>query len=94
MDKKELLNKGLIPKYITTEQAENIEMSKAHAHNAIKQLVECKTVKSKMLDTGECVIDTLDLLDIFRTSDKWFAKEQKQKRLKYLKQLMKECKAE
>ena len=94
MDKKELLNKGLIPKYITVEQAENIEMSEAHAHDDIKQLVECKTVKSKVLDTGERVIDTLDLLGIIRTSDKLFAKEQKQKRLKYLKQLMKESKSE
>lgn len=85
MSKKNLLDQGLIPEYITVEEAKKLEL--VESAESIKELVDSKTVKSKKLDTGEYVVDTLDLLRVINRSDKLFSKEQKQKRVNYLKDL-------
>ena len=85
MSKKSLLDQGLIPEYITVEEAKKLEL--VESAESIKELVDSKTVKSKKLDTGEYVVDTLDLLRVINRSDKLFSKEQKQKRVNYLKDL-------
>lgn len=85
MSKKNLLDQGLIPEYITVEEAKKLEL--VESAESIKELVDSKTVKSKKLDTGEYVVDTLDLLRVINRSDKQFSKEQKQRRVNYLKDL-------
>lgn len=85
MSNKNLLDQGLIPEYITVEEAKKLEL--VESAESIKELVDSKTVKSKKLDTGEYVVDTLDLLRVINRSDKLFSKEQKQKRVNYLKDL-------
>lgn len=87
MNKNELLQKGLIPKYITAEQAAELEIG--GTVEDINYMVKLKNVKSKQLDTGERVIDTLDILRIIKRSDRWFSQEQRQRRVRYLMRLMK-----
>ena len=79
------MDQGLIPEYITVEEAKKLEL--VESAESIKELVDSKTVKSKKLDTGEYVVDTLDLLKVINRSDKLFSMEQKQKRVNYLKDL-------
>ena len=87
MNKNELLQKGLIPKYITAEQAAELEIG--GTVEDINYMVKLKNVKSKQLDTGERVIDTLDLLNKFKSQDYWFSQDQRERRVRYLKRLMK-----
>ena len=87
MNKIDLVKKGLIPKYITAEQAAKIE--RGGTIEKMQYKIEKKFVKSKKLDTGERVIDTLDLLNKFKSQDYWFSQDQRERRVRYLKRLMK-----
>ena len=88
---KELLEKGLIPEYVTVEQMSKI-MNSLPVH-IVKEQAKSGYYKPKKLDTGEIVVSTLILLESERDSDEQFSKEQKQRRVRYLKRLMKKSKA-
>ena len=87
MNKIDLVKKGLIPKYITAEQA--AEIQRLRTIDDIKNMIRLKNIKSKKLDTGERVVDTLDLLRDNKRCDCWFSQDQRERRVRYLKRLMK-----
>ena len=82
MYKKELLDKGLVPEFITVEQAAK---TIGRPISSIFTLIENKWVQVQKLNTGVYVVNTLSLLEHEKGFDVHFSKEQKQRRIKYLK---------